>query len=219
MRLSFFPLVCVFLCSCSRNAPDAATAPDNVSPVAEQAALPEQAPSRSEKPDTARSEFAYFAGGCFWGVEHYLEKIDGVHSVESGYMGGKVDSPRYQDVLTKRSGHLETVRVRYDPAKVGFEELAQRFFEIHDPTQTDGQGPDKGPQYLSAVFYNSDAEKVATEGLITQLYKRGFDVATKLYPVVTFWPAEEYHQNYYVKTGKAPYCHTRIRRFDKPVVR
>ena len=209
------------LCSCSRNSPNAESVPvDGVQLQAASHTVDKDSTKAGDsKLDSTNKQFAYFAGGCFWGVEHYLERMDGVLSVESGYMGGKVKSPKYQDVLTKRSGHLEAVRVSYDPSRVSYQALAQRFFEIHDPTQADGQGPDKGPQYLSAVFYDSDTEKKATEGLIQKLYKRGFDVVTKLYPAVTFWPAEEYHQNYYVKTGKAPYCHRRIKRFDKPVVR
>lgn len=158
-------------------------------------------------------ELAYFAGGCFWGVEHYLEQLDGVQSVESGYMGGHVDSPTYADVSSQTSGHLETVVVRFDPSVVPYEAVAKRFFEIHDPTQADGQGPDLGPEYLSAVFYTSPAQKTTVEGLIAQLKTRGYDVVTELRPAETFWPAEEFHQDYYARTGKTPYCHARVRRF------
>lgn len=162
----------------------------------------------------AKLDVAYFAGGCFWGVEHFLEQMDGVQSVESGYMGGHVDSPSYEDVLTHDSGHLEAVRVHFDPARVSYEEIAKRFFEIHDPTQADGQGPDIGNQYLSAVFFTSDAQKTTTEGLIAKLRTRGYDVVTELRPAATFWPAEAYHQNYYASNGKTPYCHGRVKRFD-----
>lgn len=161
---------------------------------------------------------AYFAGGCFWGVEHYLEQMDGVASVESGYMGGHVKAPSYEQVVSKKTGHIETVRVRYDSARVSYKALAKRFFEIHDPTQADGQGPDIGPQYISAVFFNSPSERADAESLMTDLRKRGFKVVTKLYPAKKFWIAEDYHQNYYDRTGKEPYCHTRVRRFDKPVI-
>lgn len=156
---------------------------------------------------------AYFAGGCFWGVEHYLEQLEGVERVESGYMGGSVDSPSYEQVVEHGTGHYEAVRVRFDPAEIDFAQLAKRFFEIHDPTQADGQGPDIGPQYRSAVFYTNDEQLQATRGLVEQLEARGYDVVTELLPATTFWPAEDYHQDYYAKTGKTPYCHTRVRRF------
>lgn len=156
---------------------------------------------------------AYFAGGCFWGVEHYMEKLDGVTGVESGYMGGHVDSPTYEQVSSKTSGHLEAVRVRYHTDEVSYEEVAKLFFEIHDPTQTDGQGPDIGPEYLSAVFYTSPEQQQTAASLIGKLEKRGFVVATTLRPAARFWLAEEYHQNYYVRKGSKPYCHTRVRRF------
>ena len=110
------------------------------------------------------SGVAYFAGGCFWGVEHYLEQLDGVTSVESGYMGGHVESPTYEQVSSQTSGHLETVRVRFDPAKIGYEAIAKRFFEIHDPTQANGQGPDIGPEYRSAIFYTNAEQKQLSEG-------------------------------------------------------
>ena len=156
---------------------------------------------------------AYLAGGCFWGVEHYLEQLDGVASVESGYMGGKGKSPTYEQVSSAKSGHVETVRVRYDSERVSYETLAKLFFEIHDPTQANGQGPDIGPQYMSVVFYNSENEKKIATGLIDRLYKRGYKVVTRLDRAGTFWPAEQYHQNYYARTGKKPYCHARVRRF------
>jgi len=157
--------------------------------------------------------FAYFAGGCFWGVEHYMQQLDGVVSVESGYMGGHVEAPTYEDVLTHESGHLEAVRVRFDPTRIDYEQIAKRFFEIHDPTQADGQGPDIGAQYLSAVFYTDDDQKQTTEQLIDRLEARGYDVVTLVKPATKFWPAEDYHQDYYAKTGKTPYCHARIKRF------
>ncbi len=171
-------------------------------------------PTKSAAPAPSDSDaFAYFAGGCFWGVEHYLEQMEGVHDVESGYMGGSVDAPSYEQVVSHTTGHLEAVRVRFDPSRVSYHDVAKRFFEIHDPTQTDGQGPDIGSQYLSAVFYVDDTQKKTAETLIGELETRGFDVATTLREADTFWKAEGYHQDYYAKNGKAPYCHTRVRRF------
>jgi peptide methionine sulfoxide reductase msrA/msrB len=156
---------------------------------------------------------AYFAGGCFWGVEHFLEKMDGVEEVDSGYAGGATSNPSYKDVLYKDTGHLEAVRVRYHSDQVDFKSIAKRFFEIHDPTQKDGQGPDIGAQYLSAVFYTSPEQKGDTQALISKLESRGFKVATELRKFSKFWPAEDYHQDYYVKSGKKPYCHGVVKRF------
>jgi methionine-S-sulfoxide reductase len=156
---------------------------------------------------------AYFAGGCFWGVEYFLEKLPGVIAVESGYMGGKLDNPTYEDVLTHTTGHLEAVRVRYDPTKINYETIARRFFEIHDPTQKGGQGPDIGPQYESAVFVNDDAERKATEALITTLRERGYEVVTEVRDATAFYMAEDYHQDYYVRHQKLPYCHGPVDRF------
>ena len=99
---------------------------------------------------------AYFAGGCFWGVEHLMKKIPGVLDVFSGYMGGHIENPSYEQVCTKLSGHIETVEVIYDETKVDFTTLAKAFFEIHDPSQEGGQGPDMGPQYISAIFHELD---------------------------------------------------------------
>lgn len=156
---------------------------------------------------------AYFAGGCFWGVEYYLEKIPGVKSVVSGYMGGKKSDPTYAEVSTGRSGFLETVAVTYDPAVVDYKTLAKTFFEIHDPTQEGRQGPDIGAQYQSAVFYNDAEEKKTTESLIRQLELNGYDVKTQLREARPFYPAEAYHQDYYERHQKRPYCHGYVKRF------
>jgi len=158
-------------------------------------------------------EEAFFAGGCFWGVEHLLEPLPGVVSVESGYMGGAVATPTYEAICTGRTGHAETVRVRFDPAKTTYEALAKRFFEIHDPTQRGRQGPDVGPQYRSAVFTTGSAQSKTAQSLIGTLREQGLAVVTEIVPAGVFWPAEAYHQDYYVRTGKTPYCHSRTLRF------
>lgn len=158
-------------------------------------------------------EQAFFAGGCFWGVEHLLEEMDGVLEVDSGFMGGTVDRPSYRQVVSGTTGHAETVRVTFDPRRVSFEAVAKMFFEIHDPTQMNRQGPDIGPQYRSAVFYANDAQKQVTERLIGVLKEKGLNVVTEVAKAGLYWPAEEYHQDYYVKTGKQPYCHMRVERF------
>jgi len=166
-----------------------------------------------EKADHSRHKKAYFAGGCFWGVEYYLEKLDGVKSVVSGFMGGRVAHPSYREVVTEDTGHLETVEVLYDPAKISYEELAKTFFEIHDPTQSDGQGPDIGEQYRSAIFVDGDRERKVIENLIKILKNRGYKVVTRVLPKSHFYSAEEYHQDYYKKHDKKPYCHVYIKRF------
>ena len=156
---------------------------------------------------------AYYAGGCFWGVEHLFQGKAGVLDAVSGYMGGELVNPTYEQVCTKRTGHLETVEVTYDPEQISYEELTKFFFEIHDPTQVNGQGPDIGPQYLSAVFYSSEDEKETAENLIAILKDKGFNVVTQVIPVDTFWKAEDYHQDYYVKKGAQPYCHFYQKKF------
>lgn len=161
----------------------------------------------------SRLKTAYFAGGCFWGVEHLMQQQAGVISVVSGYMGGHVDNPSYEQVCSKQTGHLEAVEVLYDPAQVSFETLAKLFFEIHDPTQENGQGPDIGPQYGSAIFVQDDEERGISEKLIALLENQGLDVVTRVLPMAPFWRAEEFHQDYYVRTGKTPYCHRYQKRF------
>lgn len=156
---------------------------------------------------------AIFAGGCFWGVEHLMKKAPGVISVKSGYTGGRTENPDYKSVCSGMTGHLEAVEVVFDPSQTSFADLARLFFEIHDFTQTDGQGPDIGEQYKSAIFVADDEQREATRKIIEQLRGMGYEVATEIKPAARFWPAEAYHQNYYEKTGKAPYCHIRKKIF------
>lgn len=150
---------------------------------------------------------AYFASGCFWGTEYYFMKADGVKHTAVGFMGGHVDHPTYEQVCQKNTGHLETTEVEYDTSKTSYEDLIKLFFETHDFTQTDGQGPDIGPQYLSCIFYSDDSEKEIAEKYIKILESKGFKVATMLKPISTFWMAENYHQQYYEHKGTKPYCH------------
>ncbi|MHB9027607.1 MAG: bifunctional methionine sulfoxide reductase B/A protein [Candidatus Latescibacterota bacterium] len=159
------------------------------------------------------TETAYFAGGCFWGVEYYLKKEAGVISTRVGYMGGHTKNPTYKEVCSGATGHAETLEVVFDPSKTSFERLARLFFETHDPTQRNRQGPDIGNQYRSAIFYANDDQKQTAETLIELLTGTGFRVATELEKADTFWPAEDYHQDYYAKTGKQPYCHGYTKRF------
>ena len=146
-------------------------------------------------------------------MEYLFEGKEGVVSAVSGYMGGSTEEPTYEEVCTGRTGHLETVRVEYDPGKVSYEELARFFFEIHDPTQASGQGPDIGGQYQSAVFYGSDEEKETVEKLIGILKDKGYAVVTKVLQAGEFWRAEDYHQDYYERKGHQPYCHAYKKRF------
>lgn len=156
---------------------------------------------------------AILAAGCFWGVQYYLDRLHGVLKTEVGYSGGHLEAPDYKQVCNKTTGHLESIRVVYDVNKLSYEDLLKYFFEIHDPTQTDGQGPDLGPQYLSAVFYFDAEQHKIAEQVIALLKSKNYQVMTQLLPVCVFWPAEEYHQEYYDKTGKLPYCHTHVKRF------
>ncbi len=148
----------------------------------------------ADRPDLRK---CYFASGCFWGTEYFFMKAKGVKATAVGFMGGHVENPTYQQVCQKKTGHLETTEVLFDPAQTTYEEMVKLFFETHDFTQTNGQGPDIGPQYLSCIFYSSPQEKEIAEKYIGMLTAKGYEVATMLRPVSTFWKAEDYHQQYY----------------------
>lgn len=150
---------------------------------------------------------AYFASGCFWGTEYYFMRAKGVKSTTVGYMGGHKDHPTYKEVCTGTTGHVETTEVVFDPAVTSYEEMVKLFFETHDFTQTNGQGPDIGSQYLSVIFYVDDAQKAMAEKYIAILTEKGYLVATKLRKAPVFWKAEDYHQEYYDHKGGTPYCH------------
>lgn len=163
--------------------------------------------------EAGRYGAALFAGGCFWGVEYYLQKEPGVVSVSSGYMGGVVKNPSYREVCTGNTGHAETVKVIYDPKKTSYEKLLKLFLEIHDPTQVDRQGPDIGDQYRSEIFYLNEEQRKTAELNLNLLKSKGFKVATALTRASEFYPAEDYHQDYYFRNGKMPYCHSYVKRF------
>ena len=160
-----------------------------------------------------KTQKAIFAGGCFWGVEYYFQSKKGVISVESGYIGGKIENPTYEQVCSGKSGYIEAVEVVYNSNEISYEELAKLFFEIHDPTQINRQGPDVGEQYSSAIFYFDEEQKQISKNLIAKLEDDGLKVVTKLIKTSKFWKAEKYHQNYYENNGNRPYCHFYTKRF------
>jgi peptide methionine sulfoxide reductase msrA/msrB len=156
---------------------------------------------------------AIFAGGCFWGVEYFLQKSPGVISVTSGFIGGHVKNPSYKEVCTGRTGHAEAVKIIYDPDKTSYDKLLKLFLEIHDPTQTGGQGPDLGDQYRSEIFYLNEEQKKIADTDIGILKSKGLKVATAVTKASEFYEAEDYHQDYYFRNGKTPYCHAYTKRF------
>lgn len=165
----------------------------------------------------AANKEAVFAGGCFWGVEHYFNLAEGVAGTTVGYTGGDVANPTYEQVCTGRTGHAEAVRVTYDPKRISYERLVRLFFEIHDPTQLDRQGADVGTQYRSAVFYFDEHQEQTVRKLIAKLKAKGYQVVTKVLPASQFYPAEEHHQDYFAKHPKRPLCHGRVPRFETAV--
>src|SRR6476660_1098989 len=155
------------------------------------------------------SEIATFGAGCFWGIEANFRKIPGVIEAESGYSGGHMDKPTYKDVCTDETGHAEVVQVTFDPAKVSYDKLLEAFWQMHDPTQVNRQGPDFGSQYRSAIFIHSPAKEAIAKKSRAALEAGGKlkrPVATEITPAATFYHAEEYHQKYLQKRGAAS-CH------------
>jgi peptide-methionine (S)-S-oxide reductase len=156
-----------------------------------------------------KTEAVVFAGGCFWGIQAVFQHMKGVISATSGYAGGTVDHPDYEEVSTSRTGHAESVRVVFDPSQVSYGQLMRVFFSVaHDPTLLNRQGPDVGTQYRSAIFYTTDAQKKATEAYIDQLNKSHVysrPIVTQVAAFTKFWPAEAYHQNYAELHPNDPY--------------
>jgi len=174
-------------------------------------ARPAVVPStKGDKP--VHTEKATFAAGCFWGVELEFSQIPGVIKTTVGYTGGTLNKPTYHDVCTDRTGHAEAVQIEFDPSKVTYDKLVDAFFERHDPTQVNRQGPDEGTQYRTAIFYHSPDQKVQAEFATERLAKSGKfkrPIATQIVPAVEFWPAEDYHQQYFAKRGITRSCHAR----------
>ena len=155
----------------------------------------------------SKLETAIFACGCFWGVEDYFSKVKGVKETKVGYTGGHTKSPTYEDICSDETGHAEAIEVKFDSKMVSFEELTRKFFAIHDPTQVNRQGPDVGSQYRSAVFYLNKEQKETAEKVKKEIEQKiGKKVATEITNASTFYPAEEYHQQYFKKRGGGT-CH------------
>ena len=168
--------------------------------------------STSTESHTSTTQIATFAAGCFWGVEATFRQLGGVKSTAVGYIGGHLDKPTYEDVCYRDTGHAEAVQVEYDPAEVSYEDLLGIFFENHDPTTLNRQGPDVGEQYRSGVFYHDEAQRDAASATKARLeasgrYRR--PIVTEITPAATFFRAEEYHQRYLEKRGLAS-CHVSI---------
>lgn len=159
-------------------------------------------------------ERALFASGCFWGTEYYMQQAKGVISTTVGYCGGHVANPTYRQVCTGTTGHAETVEVVYDPEQTDYETLCKLFFETHDPTQVNRQGPDIGEQYRSAIFYLNDEQKKIAEKLKKELEDKGYKIATEITRATEFYPEKDpHHQDYYKNNGSTPYCHKYTKRF------
>lgn len=162
-----------------------------------------QEPTNSDK----ELETITFGAGCFWCVEAVFERVDGVVSAVSGYMGGHTENPSYKEVCTGTTGHAEVVQIKFDPTKVSLEKLINVFWEAHDPTTLNRQGADVGTQYRSAIFYASDAQKeIAEKSLITASQKFADPIVTEIAPAATFFEAEDYHQEFYELNKTYPYC-------------
>jgi len=168
-----------------------------------------QAKAESKAPATASAQTAVFAGGCFWGVDAVFKHVKGVSEVVSGYAGGAANTAHYEQVGMGNTGHAESVRVRFDPAQVSYQQLLQVFFSVaHDPTQLNRQGPDLGSQYRSAIFFTDSEQEKAAQGLIQKLTAErtfGKPVVTQVVPLQAFYPAEAYHQNYLALHPSQPY--------------
>ena len=179
-------------------------------------AAPENAAANTAQPTAASgcTASAIVAGGCFWGVEDAFQKIPGVCEAVSGYTGGHTVNPSYEDVCRGDTGHAEAVLVRFDPARVSYEQILRRFFEIHDPTQLNRQGPDWGEQYRSAVFYENAGQKAVAQKLLGRLRMLGYNVVTQLEPAGPFYAAEAYHQDFTRRTGRGA-CHMSVPRFSQ----
>ena len=160
-------------------------------------------------PSGSPQDIATLGGGCFWCFEAVFDELNGVRQVESGYAGGAVPDPSYEQVCTGRTGHAEVVQISFDPEAVSFKEILKVFFSVHDPTTLNRQGADLGTQYRSVIFYHTPEQKAVAEQMIEELNKAQVwndPIVTEVEPFETFYPAEEYHREYYRRNGGQPYC-------------
>lgn len=171
---------------------------------------------------TSNLETITLGGGCYWCVEAVYENLDGVKSVVSGFSGGKVANPTYEEVCTGETGHAEVVQVTYDKNKTDINEIFKVFFTVHDPTTLNRQGADVGTQYRSVIFYKNDEQRKAAQSIITELNKAkvySSPIVTKVQPFTKFYKAEDYHQNYYANNKNQPYCkmviQPKLEKFEK----
>lgn len=161
------------------------------------------------KMDNKKTETAIFAGGCFWCTEAFFTDLKGVEKVVSGYIGGKTENPTYKEVCSGYSGHAEAIKITFNPEEVAYEDLLEIFFATHDPTTINRQGADVGTQYRSEIFYTTDEQKIEAENFIKLLTDQNiFDkkIVTKISKATVFYPAEDYHQDYYAQNSNQPYC-------------
>lgn len=163
-------------------------------------------------PSDTQLEIASFGAGCFWCVEAVFENLDGVKAVESGYMGGDVKNPSYREICSGATGHAEIVQITFDPAVISYEALLDWLWRSHDPTTLNRQGADRGTQYRSAIFYHSEAQRMSAETSKASAQKYFDDpIVTEITQATQFYPAEDYHQDYYRQNKTAPYCQMVIR--------
>ena len=175
---------------------------------------PEQPDPTPEQPESGETRVATFGAGCFWCVEAVFQQLEGVLSVESGYCGGDVENPTYQQICSGTTGHAEVCRIRFDPSKITFDEMLKVFWETHDPTTLNRQGNDEGTQYRSVIFYHDKEQKALAEQRKKQLDAAGAwpdPIVTEISPVAPFYKAEKYHQNYYNDNPTQGYCQYVIR--------
>ncbi len=173
----------------------------------------------NKKNNLEGAEVITLGAGCFWCVEAIFQQVEGVLQVESGYSGGLVKNPTYKEVCTGMTGHAEVVQVSYDPKKISFDKILEIFWKTHDPTTLNRQGADEGPQYRSAVFYHNEAQKATAEAWKAKLNAEHVfpnPIVTEITPFKVFYPAEDYHQDYYELNGHNPYCQVVIKpKLDK----
>ncbi|MCG8650759.1 MAG: peptide-methionine (S)-S-oxide reductase MsrA [Pirellulales bacterium] len=196
-----------FLTSCNHSSANPGDQPVSDSPEV-------QSSDTAKQTKQVKEEVATLAGGCFWCTEAVFERMEGVNDVVSGYIGGHVVNPTYEQICGKKTGHAEAVEIYYDPTVTNYEEILKVFFKTHDPTTLNRQGNDEGPQYRSAVFYHNETQKKAAETYIKKLNQSevyASPIVTTLESATKFYPAEEYHQDYYRRNPNAGYCQVVVR--------